>query len=340
MEQEKRPASPGQKSSRHPSASDHRKKSVAEEQETVVSATSSAEPAKDSVTDSPEGKKKRTKMSPLRRILFLLCLAVFLISAGKIIFDLFRGYQIKEEGHKIVEQYVKKPTPQAKPEEYKIDFDNLLKNNADTVGWLYIPDTSINYPVVYRENDNDYYLHRSFGGEYSPTGCIYLDGENHKDFNDRITFIFGHNVDPSLTFGEKTFFTTLDEYDTADFLNQHREILVYTPDHRTLKYTALETLMVPEVTPLYQTKFANDADYAEYLKTLKQKLGDIGNVLNEKSKILILSTCRRAETNSTERRLLIAYREENPKPEEKPASSEQPANTDRTENGNAPDSGK
>lgn len=53
-----------------------------------------------------------------------------------------------------------------------VDFDALRKINPDVVGWIYIPDTEINYPIV-QAKDNSTYLHRTFRGKDSYVGAIF-----------------------------------------------------------------------------------------------------------------------------------------------------------------------
>ena len=65
-----------------------------------------------------------------------------------------------------------------------MDFDQLRQKNADAVGWLYLPDTTINYPVL-QHGDNDYYLNRQIDGSYNRNGSIFMDYRSAPDF--RIT---------------------------------------------------------------------------------------------------------------------------------------------------------
>ena len=53
----------------------------------------------------------------------------------------------------------------------------LHEENPDCIGWLTIEETKIDYPVMYRPGDKNYYLHRDFYGDYSANGCLFLAEE-------------------------------------------------------------------------------------------------------------------------------------------------------------------
>ncbi|MDO5696083.1 MAG: class B sortase [Eubacteriales bacterium] len=251
--------------------------------------------------EDPKQKKKRL----IERILFVLCLVVFIVSAVKIGMHLITGYSIKEESSKLTKEYVK---PSSDKDGYQVDFDKLLAQNPDTVAWVDIPGTSISYPVVYKADDNEYYLRRSFEGKDSIAGCIFLDGDNKPDFSDNVNFIFGHNVDTSLTYGERTFFTALDEYEDKAFFDAHRKVNLTTKDGTYHEYEVLAVLSVPETTPLYQTKFDDKEQFQAWIDMMHQETGLKDSPLTTDSNILILATCQRAEAYTTERRLLFCYR--------------------------------
>ena len=74
----------------------------------------------------------------------------------------------------------------------EIDFVSLKEINEDVVGWLFLPDTVINYPVVQGE-DNSYYLKRLVDGSYNANGSLFVDYQNEMDFSDDNTLIY-HSV--------------------------------------------------------------------------------------------------------------------------------------------------
>lgn len=68
-------------------------------------------------------------------------------------------------------------------------------NNAypDAIGWLYIPDTPINYPIM-QSDDNDYYLSHAYDGSYLKAGSIFLDYRCENRLMNPVNIIYGHNM--------------------------------------------------------------------------------------------------------------------------------------------------
>ena len=82
----------------------------------------------------------------------------------------------------------------------QVDFDVLSKENQDVIGWLYCPDTSINYPVV-QAADNEYYLHRLLDDSKNAAGTLFMDYRNSADLSDWNSVIYGHNMKNGSMFG-------------------------------------------------------------------------------------------------------------------------------------------
>lgn len=68
-------------------------------------------------------------------------------------------------------------------------------NNAypDAIGWLYIPDTPINYPIM-QSDDNDYYLSHAYDGSYLKAGSVFLDHRCENRFMNPINIVYAHNM--------------------------------------------------------------------------------------------------------------------------------------------------
>lgn len=99
-------------------------------------------------------------------------------------------------------------------------YDELYNKNPDFFGWLKIEGTKIDYPVMYKPEDSEYYLHRDFYGKYSDSGMLFIDGECPRVSN--YYLIYGHHMNNGTMFGE------LPKYAKADFYQEHKIIFFDT----------------------------------------------------------------------------------------------------------------
>lgn len=166
-----------------------------------------------------------------------------------------------------------------------VNFDELLSKNPDTVGWIKVEGTKVNYPVV-QYTDNDYYLKHDFRRNNNIGGWIFADYRvNFKDFG-KNTIIYGHNMN------NKTMFGSIPSMLNNDYLknSDNNYIKISTPDSNTVwKVFSIYTI-APEVYYL-KTNFKSEP-YSNFLNTIKNRSIYNFNVdVNDSDKILTLSTC-------------------------------------------------
>lgn len=104
-----------------------------------------------------------------------------------------------------------------------VDFDELKAINSEVVGWLYLPDTVINYPVV-QGKDNSYYLKHLYDGTYNVNGCLFMDCKNNMDFTDDNILIYGHHMNSGKMFA------SLVKYKTQNYYEAHPIAYLITPE--------------------------------------------------------------------------------------------------------------
>lgn len=97
-------------------------------------------------------------------------------------------------------------------------FTALHEENSDFSGWLSIEGTKINYPVMSREGDNDYYLDKNFNGQEDKNGLLILDYRSNVLERGHNIIIYGHNMRTGVMFG------TLKNYKDKDFCMEHQTI--------------------------------------------------------------------------------------------------------------------
>ena len=107
--------------------------------------------------------------------------------------------------------------------DFSIDFESLKNECKDVVGWIYSPDTPINYPVV-RGKDNKQYLRHLPNGKYNYAGSIFADYRNLYINNDSNVIIYGHNMKNDSMFG------TLTEYYKQKYYDAHPVLYFLTPE--------------------------------------------------------------------------------------------------------------
>lgn len=105
-----------------------------------------------------------------------------------------------------------------KTPEILAEYQAIYQENKEFVGWITIPDTIIDYPVMQSKNDPNYYLDHTFSGEEDSNGTLFIDSRN--DIVDRSTnlIIYGHNMKSNAMFG------SLKKYLEEDYWRSHKTI--------------------------------------------------------------------------------------------------------------------
>lgn len=187
------------------------------------------------------------------------CLCLFFLLAimvvGYFVYCYYKDDKGQEDRFKeleeIEEEREKNPVPQKSPT--KVD-------NPDWIGWLQIEDTSISYPVMQRNGDNEYYLHRDFDGNYSFYGTPFLDARCTPDCDNCI--IYGHNINGGRMFG------ALHAYARANYYKEHPEInLRMGEEQRT--YQIVSVIQTTISSPIYAfTDVGNWEEYRSHVQTI------------------------------------------------------------------------
>ena len=251
-----------------------------------------------------EGKKKRKKSPWWYKVGILVFGAVFCVSAFMAVRDYLAA---KKEADafdslsKLAAEYAEgKSAGEATDQEKAAEWAELLKEaagyaalkneNPDYVGWIRIPDTRIDYPVVDRESDPEYYLHRAFDGSKSFGGTPFLGEASGVDT--KCLIIYGHNMKNGSIFG------TLDSYKKADCWKEHPIIRFYVGgEPRTYEvFAAVETQVLYEDEDGFRYyRYDGDITEEEYDELVTWLRGhsdyDTEIVPEYEDQILMLSTC-------------------------------------------------
>lgn len=175
--------------------------------------------------------------------------------------------------------YIKIPLIQVK-------FDELIKKNNDTVGWINVNHTNINYPFV-QTSDNEYYLNHSYDKSKSDAGWVFLDFRNHKNLSDKNNVLYAHSRLDKTMFGSLSNVLKKSWYDNKD----NHVIKISTPNEDSL-WQIFSVYVIKEETYYITTSFKDDEEYQNFLDTIKKRSKyNFNTSLNTNDKILTLSTC-------------------------------------------------
>ena len=169
---------------------------------------------------------------------------------------------------------------------YSQIFEELLKKNTDTVGYLSVNNTKINYPVV-QASTNSYYLNRDFNKRKNSMGWIFMDYRNDAKDLDKNTIIYGHNIKQGIMFGTLKY-----ALNSSWYKKESNQVITFNTPTKNMKWRIFSIYRIPATEDYLKTEFENDEEYMEFLNMLKNRSIYNFNVeLNESSKILTLSTC-------------------------------------------------
>ncbi len=168
-----------------------------------------------------------------------------------------------------------------------VDFPALCELNPDVVGWIFCPDTPINYPVLQGEN-NDSYLRHGFDGSYLISGSIFVDSKNRPDFSDTNTVIYGHNMK------DDSMFSCLEKWSDQAWYEDHPVIWLLTPE-RDYRIELISGHLTDARSDCYQAIPGDKEGYV--LQALSQSDFQCTEPISD-GKLVLLSTCAN-ESNQT-----------------------------------------
>lgn len=173
-----------------------------------------------------------------------------------------------------------------------VNFDDLKKKNSDTVGWIKVEGTNINYPVV-QTTDNKYYLNHSYDKTSNKAGWVFADYRNDLDNFDKNTVIYAHGRVDTTMFGSLKNILKSSWYN-----NKNNHIIKFsTPKENTL-WQVFSVYTIEAESYYITTKFPSNEYFKEFVTTLKNRSKiEFSAIPNENDKILTLSTCKDSKGN-------------------------------------------
>ena len=180
--------------------------------------------------------------------------------------------------------------------QYEKVFSTLQEINKDTIGWLTVNNTRIDYPVV-QAKDNDYYLRRDYYQNKNRHGWIFMDYRNNPDELNENTIIYGHNLANQTMFGTLRY--ALNSYWYKKSANQ---IITFNTPNENMKFQIFSIYTIPTTNDYLDITFPTTDAYQAYIDLVKgRSIYDFNIEVTTGDKILTLSTC----ANGNDKRLVI-----------------------------------
>ena len=169
----------------------------------------------------------------------------------------------------------------------EVDFNELLAKNSDTVGWIQVKGTNINYPIV-QTTDNSYYLNHAFDKTSNDAGWVFMDYRNDAVNFNQNTILYAHSRLTGSMFG-----SLKNILESSWYTNKNNHIIrLSTPTENTM-WQVFSVYTIPKesyyITPSFNTLEA----YSEFLNTIKGRSEvEFSGTVNTDDKVLTLSTCQ------------------------------------------------
>lgn len=163
-----------------------------------------------------------------------------------------------------------------------LGYNKYKSMNNDTVGWIRIPNTPINYPIMYNP-DNTFYLYRTPEKVSSKSGSIFLDQQSGGKWG-VMNLIHGHNMDNDTVFGP------VHKYMYEDFYNSHPYIEIYDGTHLK-KYKVFSSFSIDGREEGIPINYSTLEEYQTKIQDYKNRARFPSESPDYMTDIIILNTC-------------------------------------------------
>ena len=238
-----------------------------------------------------EKRKKYTIYNLLQTIFMIIFAAMFLYSAVQL-YGIWQEYRESEMlYHNAQEEFLQQAEESNMPQvvdtslQIAVDFDSLQAVNSDVVGWIWMKDTVINYPILHSKKNNDEYLYTTYDGKQNNSGSIFADYRNNADFTDDNTVLYGHNMKNG------GMFACLLKMRGQEYYDAHKEFYMLTPEGNR-RYEIISVFQVDALSDVYGRTFATNEEKQQWLDYVIKNSAVLAPFsANVEDTFVLLSTC-------------------------------------------------
>lgn len=238
-------------------------------------------------------RKKQPKQRGTRRIvlnvLIVVLACVFLYSAYRlygIVSVYYHNWKLQSQIQELFYQQPDEETDRVNSQDVVLTnpLEPIQQFNDEVVGWISIPDTTVDYPVV-QGSDNEYYLNHNINGESTICGSIFLDYRNNLESGGENYVLYGHRMKDDSMFGN------LAKFLQEDFYKCHQTFTLIT---EKTTYTCEIFAVYQTTTAFYynQPQFSGTDEYMSFIESCRSRSMYTTNIeITADDSILTLSTC-------------------------------------------------
>lgn len=245
---------------------------------------------------------KYSKKVDKKKIIFLCVIVVFIIVfsvCAYFVVNTLMEYKANEKAYEDLSQIAVMTKPSIppmldldeekepeKPKEYApitVDFETLREEGPDIIGWLYLPDSIINYPVV-QSADNNYYLYKLPNGKPNSGGSIFMDYSDEPTMTEYNTVFYGHNMKNGSMFAE------MHKYREQEYYDQHK-VIYYLTDEQDYAIDLIGAYVTPSTSECYGEPDTVEDRIRMAQTAIDNSFFDAGIEVQEDRKLVTFSTC-------------------------------------------------
>ncbi len=223
--------------------------------------------------------------------------------------DLLEEYENDYELEDITPEEIEEPASPAEPEKKKSTYVSpyyknyakvisvLKETNDDTVAWLTVKNTTVNYPVVQSIN-NSYYLTHDFNKNGNTFGWVFMDYRNNPEDLNQNTIIYGHNIAK----GKIMFGDLAKALNSNWYKKEENQYITFNTKDKDMIWRIFSIYKIENTNDYLYNTFDTQKEFLEFANKMKDRsIHNFGIDIKENDKILTLSTCQ----NSGRNRLVI-----------------------------------
>lgn len=239
-------------------------------------------------------KKKKAPLSLGRKVILMICIIVFVGSAGVLLDYYINGMRAQNALTGLGDMKNGAEDLITDKGIVVAEYADLYKANKDIIGWISIDGTKIDYPVMQTMDDPEHYLHLGFDEEYSDSGTPFMDVRSDIFLPTSNFLVYGHNMKNG------TMFHDLLKYESKEFYEEHKTFefdTIYKGGQGEYQVIAAAyTKIYPKDSDKFKyyqyAGITTESEFNDYIRGVKAlSVYDTGVTAEYGDQLVTLSTC-------------------------------------------------